>query len=106
LTTSIRRQVTSNIFSRFGALLMSPFLRRLRNTFDYAEVGGAPLMGVNGVCIICHGESSSKAIRQALMLAREMVNDQVNKKIEQELLAGRNGDITVAARINGIKGTP
>lgn len=105
LTTSIRRQVSSNIFSRFGALLMSPFLRRLRNTFDYAEVGGAPLMGINGVCIICHGESSSKAISRAVMVAREMVNDQINKKIEKELLAGRNGDITVATPINGIKGT-
>jgi glycerol-3-phosphate acyltransferase PlsX len=103
LTSSIRRQVSSNIFSRFGALLMSPFLRRLRNTFDYAEVGGAPLLGINGVCIICHGESSSKAIRQAIKVAREIVGDQINKKIEAELLAGRNGDITVAGPVNGVR---
>jgi glycerol-3-phosphate acyltransferase PlsX len=103
LTSSIRRQVSTNIFSRFGALLMSPFLRRLRNTFDYAEVGGAPLLGINGVCIICHGESSAKAIRQAIMVAREIVGDQINKKIETELLAGRNGDITVAGAVNGIR---
>ncbi len=103
LTSSIRRQVSTNIFSRFGALLMSPFLRRLRNTFDYAEVGGAPLLGINGVCIICHGESSAKAIRQAIMVAREIVGDQINKKIETELLAGRNGDITVTGAVNGIR---
>lgn len=102
LTTSIRRQVSSNIFSRFGALLMSPFLRRLRNTFDYAEYGGAPLLGINGVCMICHGESSSRAIRKALAAARNLVNLQINKRIEAELLAGRNGDGAIDYRINGI----
>jgi glycerol-3-phosphate acyltransferase PlsX len=105
LTTSIRRQVSTNIFSRFGALLMSPFLRRLRNTFDYTEVGGAPLLGINGVCIICHGESSSKAIHKALSMAREMVNHQVNKKIEAVLLAGKNGDSPVDFNMNGAMDT-
>jgi glycerol-3-phosphate acyltransferase PlsX len=89
LTTSIRRQVSSNPFSRAGAILMSPFLRRLRNTFDYSEYGGVPLLGVNGICIICHGESSSKAIRKALTVARKMVHHQVNRKIESELLSDR-----------------
>lgn len=101
LTRSIKRQVSSNIFSRFGALLMSPFLRRLRNTFDYTEVGGAPLLGINGVCIICHGESTNKAIRKALAVAREMVNHQVNKKIEAVLLAGQNGDSPVDFKMDG-----
>jgi len=101
LTASIRRQVSTNLFSRFGALLMSPFLRRLRNTFDYAEYGGAPLLGINGVCIICHGDSTSKAIRKALVMAREMVNQQINKHIETVLLAGRNGDSQIDYKING-----
>lgn len=101
LTNSIRRQVSTNIFSRFGAILMSPFLRRLRNTFDYTEVGGAPLLGINGVCIICHGESSSKAIRKALNVAHEMVDHQVNRKIEAVLLAGQNGGSTVDYKMNG-----
>jgi phosphate acyltransferase len=92
LTTALNRQVSSNLFSRFGALLMSPFLRRLRNAFDYSEYGGAPLLGINGVCIICHGESSSKAIHKALVVARKMVAEQVNKKIEAELSAGSNGN--------------
>lgn len=102
LTTSLRRQVSTNIFSRFGAMLMSPFLRRLRNTFDYAEYGGAPLLGINGVGIICHGESSSKAIRKALMVARDMVTHQVNKKIEKVLLAGQNGQAPIDYNINGV----
>jgi len=102
LTRSIKRQVSTNIFSRFGALLMYPFLRRLRNTFDYAEVGGAPLLGVNGVCIICHGQSSSKAIHRALAMAREMVKHQVNQKIEAVLMAGINGKSNIDYKINGV----
>ncbi len=101
LTNSIRRQITSNIFSRFGAILMYPFLRRLRNTFDYTEVGGAPLLGINGICIICHGGSSSKAIHKALSVAREMVTHQVNEKIEAVLMAGHNGDSPVDFKMNG-----
>ncbi len=85
LTTSLRRQISTNLFSRAGSILMAPFLKRLRNTFDYTEYGGAPLLGVNGTCIICHGESSSKAIRKALNVAREMVHHKVNQKIENEL---------------------
>ncbi|MEE9443835.1 MAG: phosphate acyltransferase PlsX [candidate division Zixibacteria bacterium] len=103
LTTSLRRQVSTNIFSRCGAILMYPFLRRLRNTFDYAEYGGAPLLGVNGVCLICHGESSGKAILSALMVARDMVSFQVNKKIEAVLMPGQNGDEeAVDYNINGV----
>lgn len=103
LTSSIRRQVSTNLFSRFGAFLMHPFLRRLRNTFDYSEYGGAPLLGINGVCIICHGGSSSKAIKQALNVAREMAYRQINQKIETELLSGRNENkISVKYNMNGI----
>ncbi len=102
LTTSIRHQVSTNIFSRVGATLMYPFLRRLRNTFDYAEYGGAPLLGTNGVVIICHGGSSGRAIVSALMVARDMVFHQVNRKIEAILLAGLNGDdASVGFNING-----
>jgi len=103
LTSSLRRQVSTNMFSRVGAFLMYPFLRRLRNTFDYSEYGGAPLLGINGVCIICHGGSSSKAIKQALNVAREMAYRQINQKIEAELLSGQNeNQISVKYNMNGI----
>jgi glycerol-3-phosphate acyltransferase PlsX len=82
---------------------MYPFLRRLRNTFDYAEYGGAPLLGINGVCMICHGESSAKAIISALIVARDMVSFQVNRKIEAILTAGKNGDKTaIDYDMNGV----
>jgi len=94
LTKKIRHQVQTNIFSRVGATLMIPFFRRLRNTFDYSEYGGAPLLGVDGVCIICHGTSSPKAIKNAIIVAAEMHRHKISDNIRKEM-AQNNG--------NGIK---
>jgi glycerol-3-phosphate acyltransferase PlsX len=86
LTTSLKRQIETNIFSRAGAALMSPFLRRLRKTFDYAEYGGAPLLGINGVSMICHGRSSPRAIKNAILSAADMVRHNISENIREELV--------------------
>jgi len=86
LTTMLRRQVETNIFSRVGATLMHPFLKRLRRTFDYAEYGGAPLLGINGVSIICHGSSSPRAIKNAILAAFNMVRHRISDNIREELV--------------------
>lgn len=91
LTESIKRQIQSNIFSRIGATLMMPFLRRLRSRFDYSEYGGAPLLGVNGVCIICHGSSSPKAIKNAILEAVQMVRRRIGENIHDEMITNGNG---------------
>ena len=91
LTSSLRRQVSTNIFSRVGAELMRPFLKRLRRSFDYAEAGGAPLLGVDGVSIICHGSSSPKAIKNAVLTAAEMVRHNVPGNIRSEMNGVSNG---------------
>jgi glycerol-3-phosphate acyltransferase PlsX len=92
LTTSIKRQIQTNIFSRMGAALMMPFLRRLRRTFDYSEYGGAPLLGISGVCIICHGNSSPKAIKNAVIVAAQMVRHRISDNIREELIISENGN--------------
>ena len=92
LTASIKRQVETNIFSRIGAALMSPFLRRMRQAFDYSEYGGAPLLGIDGVSIICHGSSSPKAIKNAVIVAMEMVRHRISDNIREELIGGINGN--------------
>ncbi len=92
LTTSIKRQVQTNIFSRLGAGLLSPFLRRLRKTFDYAEYGGAPLLGVDGVSIICHGSSSPRAIKNAVIASMEMVRHRIADNIREEMVNSSNGN--------------
>ncbi len=91
LTTKIKRQIDTNIFSRFGAYLMLPFLKRMRNAFDYAKYGGAPLLGVNGVVIICHGASSAHAIDNAIRGAYEMAAKGIKERIHDELITNHFG---------------
>lgn len=55
---------------KLGASLMKPAFRRLKRRIDYAETGGAPLLGVEGVVLICHGGSTPRAIKNAILLAQ------------------------------------
>ena len=56
---------------------------------DYSEYGGAPLLGVKGVSIICHGRSNANAIKNAIRVAAEFADGRINEKIEAELDAHR-----------------
>ena len=97
LVEKIGHQVKTNIFSRVGAMLLLPFLRRLKKTFDYAQTGGAPLLGVNGVVIICHGSSNSIAIRNAIQIAYDMAKQGLNQRIKSELTNNHFGQKHEAA---------
>jgi len=68
-----------------GSLLMKKVFRKLKKEIDYAEYGGAPLIGINGCAIIGHGKSNSKAIKNAIFQAIDYVNAGVNSKIENRL---------------------
>lgn len=91
LMNAVRRQVQTNIFSRVGVFLMLPFLRRIKNSFDYAEAGGAPLLGVNGIVIICHGSSNARAIYNAVKIAYEMHTNKIKQRIHDELITNHFG---------------
>lgn len=91
MVKAVQRQIQTNVFSRFGVWMMLPFLKRMRRIFDYAERGGAPLLGVNGIVIICHGASSVKAIANAVMLAAEMADKDINRRIHKELATNHFG---------------
>jgi glycerol-3-phosphate acyltransferase PlsX len=79
----IREEVTADLRSRAGALLLKPAFRRLHRRLDYSEIGGAPLLGVNGITIISHGRSSAKAIRNALRVAGDCVRSRVLDNIRE-----------------------
>jgi len=85
LTSLVKKRVKESLLFRLGAFLLKISIRDLRKTLDYAEYGGAPLLGVDGVCIICHGGSSPKAIKNASKLACDMVENEVNKIIKDKL---------------------
>lgn len=83
--TSLRKRIMVSWVRRVGALLMAPAFEELKKELDYQEYGGAPLLGVDGVTIICHGSSSPKAIKNAIGMARRMVQEGVNHRIKEQL---------------------
>jgi glycerol-3-phosphate acyltransferase PlsX len=60
-------------------------IRRLEKRLDYDEYGGAPLIGINGNCVICHGSSNAKAIMNAILLALNVAKNKLNEHIIEEL---------------------
>jgi len=70
MAETLRTELTSNVLSMLGAALSRPAFKRVQKQIDPAEVGGAPLLGVNGVVIIGHGSSNAKAIKNAIGQAR------------------------------------
>ncbi len=81
----LKREIADVTTGRLGYLLMKPALRNFRRKTDYAEYGGAPLLGINGTCIISHGRSSSKAIRNAVKVAAEFSKKKVYEIIADEI---------------------
>jgi phosphate acyltransferase len=80
-----KKALKSNLISFFGAMLSKSAFSKLKKNLDYSEYGGAPLLGVNGICIISHGGSSAKAIKSAIRVAREFIKDNVNQHIIEEI---------------------
>lgn len=68
-----------------GALLMRKVFKLLKKQIDYAEIGGAPLVGIKGCAIVSHGKSNPKAIKNAIFQAIRYVNTGVNEHIEKRL---------------------
>jgi len=85
----LKRHLLSNPLGKLGLLFLMSSLKRFKKELDYAEYGGAPLLGVNGVVIIGHGRSNAKAIKNAIRVAKEEVERRFNEKI-LEAVKGRN----------------
>lgn len=81
LAELLKRELKRNLWNRFGATILLPAFLGLKKRVDYAEYGGAPLLGVDGACIICHGASSAKAIRNGIRAATSFVSHEVNRYI-------------------------
>jgi len=84
-STTIKKKIRGNLFANIGAILMSAAFRKFKQSLDSAEYGGAPLLGINGVCIICHGSSSPRAIKNAILVGVDVVRKQVNRVIQEKI---------------------
>jgi len=81
----LKRHLLSNVLGTLGVILLKRSLSRFKKEMDYSEYGGAPLLGVNSVVIIGHGRSNAKAIKNAIRVAKEEVERNVNKKIVETI---------------------
>jgi len=81
----LKEELGSKTRYRVGAKLCSKALKNFARKIDYAEHGGAPLLGVDGVSIISHGRSSARAIKNAIRVAKELVEKKVNFYIGENL---------------------
>jgi glycerol-3-phosphate acyltransferase PlsX len=78
-------ELSSTFGTRVGYLLSRQAYRRFRKRLDYSEYGGAPLVGVNGLCIVGHGRSSPKAVRNAVAMAVRFVREDLLTKLTREI---------------------
>jgi len=82
---SLRESLTSTVTAQVGALLSRKAFNAFKKRFDQSEYGGAPLLGVCGVCIVGHGSSNDRAIMNGIRVAAEFVQANVNADIERGL---------------------
>jgi phosphate acyltransferase len=79
----LRTELSKSILAKMGVVLARSALRRVKDRVDYAEYGGAPLLGLKGACIIGHGKSDPNAIKNAIRKASEFFSHNVNQHIEE-----------------------
>lgn len=95
----LREEFRAHPLAKIPLLFLLPSVNRIKKQLDYSDYGGAPLLGLNGVCIIGHGRSSARAVASAVRAAREAVNGQVVSTIRDHVAgAGANGPRADCAR--------
>ena len=85
VSNTLRAAVTRTPIRKLGALLVRHAFADLKKRMDYSEYGGAPLLGVKGGCIVCHGRSNAKAIKNAIRVAREFATNRIDVKIQERV---------------------
>jgi glycerol-3-phosphate acyltransferase PlsX len=83
--TLLREELSRGMLVRLGVALATPRLRALARRMDHTEYGGAALLGVNGICIIAHGSSKAKAIRNSIAVAIESVRARIVETIRTDV---------------------
>ncbi|ACO03823.1 MAG TPA: phosphate acyltransferase PlsX [Persephonella sp.] len=81
----IKNEVKKSLVSKIGAALMIPALKRFKRKADFAEYGGAPLLGTKGTCIITHGRADSRAIKNALKAASDFEKTHFNDRLKENI---------------------
>ena len=77
--------MASGIVSKIGAVLLKPVFNNIAKRFDYKEYGGAPFLGVDGICIKAHGSSDARAFKSAIKQAKMFYDNKVLDKIKENI---------------------
>jgi len=97
VSSMLKEEIASSFLAKVGYLLAKGAFDRFKKKVDYAEYGGAPLLGINGICMISHGRSSPKAIKNAVTRASEYSKGRVNEHLREEIL-GSSGLLRLATQ--------
>lgn len=96
LVRMLKRVFTSGVMPALGALLARGAFRNFARTIDYAEYGGAPLLGLQGLAIVCHGRSNARAMTNAIRMSGAFVRKETNARLAETILA--NEELTRFSR--------
>jgi len=85
LFRSLRDEIPRTFQGKVGGALIRDGVQRLRGSIDWREFGGAPLLGIDGVAVVAHGRSDARAIKNAIRVTKEAVENQLVRKIRAEV---------------------
>ena len=85
LFRSLRDEIPKTLGGKLGGALIRPRVRQIRNRIDWREFGGAPLLGIDGVAVVAHGRSDARAMKNAIRVTREAVENDLVAKIRAEV---------------------
>ena len=99
----MKEEITKGWLAKMGMLMAEPALRMFKMRVDYAEYGGAPLLGVDGISIICHGSSTSRALKNGIRVARQSLERGLVRSIRESIAGSvqrKGAGVNLARRID------
>lgn len=96
----LKREIANVTTGKLGYMMIKPAIKNFKKKTDYSEYGGAPLLGINGTCIISHGRSSARAIKNAIRVASEMAKKKVHEIIASALKGQSPFKIPIKSEFN------
>ncbi len=85
ISVRLQKELRTSVYGRAASVIGRSFFRRFEKSLDYAEWGGAPILGIKGVGIVCHGRSSARAIKNAVLMAVEYVENRVQDRLSVKM---------------------
>jgi len=85
ISLKLNRELKKSFFGKAAAIVGRGFFKRFEKSLDYAEWGGAPILGIKGIGIVCHGRSSARAIKNAVLMAVDFVDNRVQERLSMQM---------------------